>query len=102
MAMLLAGWAVYRRNAQGYTYRGMILGFIARGEHSSLLATGTRQVLCDTCGVRLVSVRVDFDGTEYVACVACLGDEESPEAIVASDVADDDAIHAVIEDRGAA
>lgn len=40
MAMLLAGWAIYRRNAQGYTYRGVILGFIARGEHTSLLATG--------------------------------------------------------------
>lgn len=63
-----------------------------------------KRVLCDTCHVRTVEVDNDFDGTEYVACAACLGDEEPAPATLVSarDIADDHAIHAAIEDRGAA
>lgn len=65
----------------------------------------TRTVRCDTCGVRQVEVADEYDGTEYVACAVCLGDEEetAPETLVsAREVADDNAIHAAIEDRNEA
>lgn len=33
--MMLSGWAIYRRNAQGYTYREMVL---EQGFHTALKA----------------------------------------------------------------
>lgn len=63
-----------------------------------------KRVLCDTCHVRSVEVSDDFDGTEFVICEPCIGDEPvtMPSLYVAREVALDDAIHADIEDRGAA
>jgi hypothetical protein len=58
-----------------------------------------KRVRCDTCGVRFVEVDQDFDGTEYVACAECLGDEAPATLVSARDVADDDAVHAAIDDR---
>jgi hypothetical protein len=60
------------------------------------------KVRCDTCGIRTVDVGDDYDGTEYVACAACLGDE--PEASSkgedsALDLRVDALIHADIEER---
>src|SRR4051812_22259114 len=44
-----------------------------------------KRVLCDTCHVRTVEVGQEYDGTEYIACAVCLGDEEASEPIVTSE-----------------